>query len=199
MLKKISFVTIIFLISVILIIPVFAAVYTDFDSYTSFTAGGNPVFNIGEAVDDYWIGEWDGGTVLEASRAAIETGKGWNGTAALAVWEEVEKANQGLYLFLTPTNKIAKDYTGTKYLRVWMDLTDVAFRKANFGVTDSNYNLFTTDEENSTVENWPFYYLPEGGTEWQTYYHGGDGCFGDAQDSDVYGFKGFFASRFRIL
>lgn len=27
--------------------PVFAGIFTDFDSYSSFNAGGNPVFNTG--------------------------------------------------------------------------------------------------------------------------------------------------------
>ena len=193
MLKKSAYLLFTLVIAAMMMLPVFAAVFTDFNNYPSFNAGGNPVFNPGESVGDYWVGEWDGGDPMEDSRTAIEAGKGWNGTAALAVWEENNVANQGLYLFVTPANGIPANYAGAKYLRVWIDLTNVAFRKANFGVTDSHYNLFTTDEENSLAENWPFYYLPEGGTEWQTYYHGGDGCFGDAQESDVYGFKGFFA------
>jgi len=175
-----------------LAIPLFADVFTDVDSYTSFDMNGNPVWNAGETVGDYWVGEWDSGIVMAESKIAIEQGKGWDSTAAIALWEEGSDANQGMYLFITPNNAINGNYSGKTYLRVWMDLSNVAFRKANFGVTDAKYNLFTTDEENSAVSEWPFYYKADGSDTWTTMYHGGDGCFGDAQDSDVAGFKGFF-------
>lgn len=192
--KKIGCLLMICVLIVMTALPVSAKLFADVDSYSSFTEGGNLVFNDGESVGDYWIGDWNSGVTMEGiSQIAIEKGKGWNSTASIALWEEGDIANQGMYLFVTSINGISKDYSGTKYLRVWLDLTNVAFRKANFGVVDSNHNLFTTDEENSAAIDWPFYYLPEGKTEWETYYHGGDGCFGDAQDSDVMGFKGFFA------
>ena len=193
MMKKIGFVSLLLILTAALIFPVSAKLFTDMDSYSSFTDGGNPVFNDGDTVGDYWVGEWDGGEILDGAKIATAPNKGWNGTSAIALWEEDATENQGMYLFVSASNAISKDYSGEKYLRVWMDLSDVAFRKANFGVTDSKYNLFTTDEENSQAADWPLYYLPEGGSNWETYYHGGDGCFGDAQDSDVKGFKGFFA------
>ena len=71
-----------------------------------------------------------------------------------------------------------------------MDLTDVGFRKANWGVFDSS-TLFTTDE--GDIDGMPLYYLADGSYDWVEMFHGGDGCFGDAQDSDVFGFKGYFA------
>lgn len=191
MLKKL--ILVLFISLVIFSIPVLANVFTDVDSYSSFDAGGNPVWNENETVGDYWVGEWDGGSVLPESKIAIEEGKGWDGTAALVIWEEELDSNQGMYLFVTPNNGIPSDYSGTEYLRVWMDLSDVAFRKANFGVTDDKYNLFTTDEENANVSEWPFYYKADGSDTWEKFLHGGDGCFGDAQDCDVGGFKGFFA------
>lgn len=181
------------MLAVSLVLPAAAKVFTDVDSYNSFGDGGNPVFNDGDSVSDYWIGDWNGGGQLDGSKIEIAKDKGWNKTSAIALWEEDAIENQGMYLFISSSNGIEKNYTGTKYLRVWLDLSNVAFRKANFGVTDSKYNLFTTDEENSVAADWPFYYLPENGTEWQTHYHGGDGCFGDAQDSDINGLKGFFA------
>lgn len=177
----------------ILSISVYANVFTDVDSYTSFDAGGNPVWTEDKTVGDFWVGEWDSGNVLPESRIAIEQEKGWDGTAALAIWEEESDANQGMYLFVTPNNGISSNYNGVEYLRVWMDLSNVAFRKANFGVTDDKYNLFTTDEENSNATEWPFYYKSDDSDTWEKYLHGGDGCFGDAQDIDVGGFKGFFA------
>ena len=171
--------------------PVSAALFTDFDGYKSFKAGGNPVYNA-EDPADYWVGAWDSGELMAESGIAIEDGKGYEGSKALTLWED-GTSNQGLYLFVTPANAIPSDHTGSVYLRVWMDLTDIGFRKANFGVSDSNNNLYSTDEENANAAEWPFYYCPEGATAWETFYHGDDGCFGDAQDSDVAGFKGWFA------
>lgn len=189
--KKTLAVFFIALLTLSLVLPVSAKVFTDFDSYAAFNAGGNPVYN-GEVPADYWVGAWDSGELMPASGIAIEEGKGYNGSKGLALWEDGME-NQGLYLFVTAANAIPSDYSGMVYLRVWMDLTNIAFRKANFGVSDSKNNLFTTDEENGNATEWPFYYCPDGGTAWETYLHGGDGCFGDAQDSDVAGFKGWFA------
>ena len=82
------------------------------------------------------------------------------------------------------------------YLRLWMDLTGdsarVDFRKACFGLIADNQNFspYRTDEKD---EPSPFWYLPEGGTEWKEMTHGNDGCFGQAQDSPVKGFRGWFA------
>ena len=190
--KKIPAIFVTVLLTLSLALPVSAALFTDFDGYASFNAGGNPVYNDGEDAADYWVGAWDSGELIIESGIAIEEGKGYDGSKALALWED-GTSNQGLYLFVTAANAIPADYTGAVYLRVWMDLTDVGFRKANFGVCDSNYNLYTTDEENANAAEWPFYYCPEGYTVWECYLHGGDGCFGDAQDSDVAGFKGWFA------
>ncbi len=189
--KKVPAIFIISLLALLLALPVSAAVYTDFDSYTAFNAGGNPIYN-GETPADYWVGAWDSGELMPASGIAIEEGKGCNGSKALALWED-GMDNQGLYLFATAANGIPTDYSGTVYLRAWLDLTNIGFRKANFGVTDSANNLYSTDEENANAAEWPFYYCPDGSTAWETYLHGGDGCFGDAQDSDVAGFKGWFA------
>ena len=193
MFRKSITVSLICILMLTLTIPVFADVFTDVDSYTSFDVGGNPVWNAGEAVGDYWVGEWDGGVVMTESKIEIEQGKGWDGTAAIALWEESATENQGMYLFVTPNNAIKSDYSGKTYLRVWMDLSNISFRKANFGLTDDKYNLFTTDEENANATEWPLYYMADGSDKWETMLHGGDGCFGDAQESDVTGFKGFFA------
>jgi hypothetical protein len=171
--------------------PVSAATFTDFDSYTSFEAGGNTVFNF-EDPGDYWVGEWNGGGENgNTISISIVDGKGFGGSKALALSEDGD-SNVGVYLNSTSTNKIATNYSGAEYLRVWCDFTDVGFRKMNYGITNSSYSRFTTDEVDT---NWQcdFYYLADGSTEWVTMTHGDDGCFGDAQNSDVYGFKGWFA------
>lgn len=190
--RKILAITVTIITILSLATPVFADIFTDFENYSAFNAGGNPIFNIGETVSDYWVGEWDSGILTEASGIAIENEKGYEGSKALALWEN-DFANQGLYLFVTPSNNILSNHSDTVYLRVWMDLTAIGFRKANFGVTDGNYNLYTTDELNTNVTEWPFYYKAEDSDTWETLYHGDDGCFGDAQGYDVAGYKGFFA------
>ncbi|NLB17021.1 MAG: discoidin domain-containing protein [Clostridiales bacterium] len=166
-----------------------AALFTDFDSWADFKAGGNPCYTDEDAAD-YWIGEWNGGNLLDDPVfAEITDGKGVNGSKGLVVYED-GMTNVGLYLFGKKAG-IATDYTGSAYLRVWMDLTEVGFRKANWGVIDSSYSLFTTDEVDT--DGLPFYYLADGSADWVEMFHGGDGCFGDTQDSDVFGFKGYFA------
>ncbi|MGI6743420.1 MAG: discoidin domain-containing protein [Eubacteriales bacterium] len=167
-----------------------AALFTDFDSWADFKAGGNPCYNDEDAAD-YWIGEWNGGNLHEdtPAYAEITDGKGVNGSKGLVIYED-GMSNVGLYLFAKKAG-LTTDYTGAAYLRVWMDLTEVGFRKANWGVIDSSYSLFTTDE--GDIDGMPFYYLADGSSDWVEMFHGGDGCFGDAQDSDVFGFKGYFA------
>jgi 3-oxoacyl-[acyl-carrier protein] reductase len=169
-----------------------AKMFTDFENYKSFNHGENLVFGTGEA-GDYWIGNWNDGAAQENSYAEIVEGKGVNGSKALKISSDATE-NVGLYLFATDANQISKDYSGTKYLRVWMDMSEgVGFRKANYGTTDSTYSLFTTDEENANSAEWPFYYMADGSDKWEKMLHGSDGCFGDAQESDVFEFKGYFA------
>jgi hypothetical protein len=118
--------------------------YTDFENYSSFEAGGNPVFAFDDA-GDYWAGEWNGGGfTADTVTAEIAEGAGYNGSKALKV-QSSGSENVGLYLFATEGNGIATNHAGAQYLRAWMDFSDVAFRKGNFGVSDASYSLFTTD------------------------------------------------------
>ncbi|MBQ3859803.1 MAG: LamG domain-containing protein, partial [Clostridia bacterium] len=170
-----------------------AKMFTDFESYASFEMNGDPVFNMDDEVDvaDYWTGEWNGpGDTGDEKTVEIAEGKGYNGTKALAVSSNGTE-NVGLYLYSTAKNGIARSYPDTNYLRVWMDLSEVGFRKANYGVVNSLACLFTTDEVDGAWDC-PFWFSADG-VNWEEMYHGGDGCFGDAQDSDVYGLAGFFA------
>ena len=53
-----------------------AALFTDFDSWADFKAGGNPCYTDEDAAD-YWIGEWNGGNLLDDPVfAEITDGKG---------------------------------------------------------------------------------------------------------------------------
>ncbi len=167
-----------------------AAMFTDFENYTSFEPGENPAYSLNDPAD-YWHGEWNGmnenGDVLSAE---ITEGVGFNGSKGLAV-SSSGNANAGLYLFATEGNGIVRDHTGAQYLRVWMDLSEVEFRKGNFGVVDGTYCLFTTDEVDAAWEC--KFYFSEDGAEWTEMLHGDDGCFGDAQASNMLGLKGWFA------
>ncbi|MBQ9716977.1 MAG: hypothetical protein IJV76_03220, partial [Clostridia bacterium] len=167
-----------------------AAMYTDFESYKSFEAGGNPVYAFDDAAD-VWVGEWSGGgTTADTVTAEIAEGAGYNGSKALKVQSSGHE-NVGLYLFATADNGIVTDHTGAQYLRVWADFSEVDFRKANFGTTDSTYSLFSTDEVDT---NWECkYYFSADGANWEEYVHGDDGCFGTGQAGTVLGMKGWFA------
>lgn len=78
-----------------------------------------------------------------------------------------------------------------KYLVVWADFTNVEFRKACFGLLSTEGTKpYRTDDYD---KNSPFYYLADGSDEWVTMSHGGDGCFGVAQGSNMLGKKGYFA------
>jgi hypothetical protein len=194
----------IILLLTVMSVNVFADdVFTDVDSYTSFTNGGNPVFPDGAAGNDaadVWIGNWNNADQKTTEWITIEDGKGWDGTKAFANWSVLpdetatSPSNTGVFIFATPGNGIPTSYTGTQYLRLWADFTEVKFRKISVGVSDGDYNWYATDANDSNAGDIPFYYLPEGSTEWQTFYIGeGDGCFGEAEGSDTSGLKGFFA------
>ncbi len=86
----------------------------------------------------------------------------------------------------------ATQFPANAYLRVWVDFTDVEFRKMNLGFISPSGGLYTTDEGDNRSDQ-AFYYLPEGETEWQSFVHGNDGCFGEAQATPVMGYKGWLA------
>ena len=108
--------------------------------------------------------------------------------------------------------KITRDYTGAghyeirfalqnkgllgenKYLVVWADFTNVEMRKACFGlIQDNEVYPYRTDDDDKT--NPVFYYLADGTEEWTELKHGGDGCFGTADNGSqsMIGKKGYFA------
>ncbi len=167
-----------------------AAMFTDFENYTSFEEGDNPAYTLNDPAD-YWDGEWSGGGDNgDTLTTVITDGVGFNGSKGLAV-SSSGNSNAGLYVFANEGNGIVRDHTGAQYLRVWADFSEVEFRKANFGVVDGMYCLYTTDEVDTAWEC-KFYYS-EDGAEWTEMVHGDDGCFGDAQGSYMLGMKGWFA------
>ncbi len=160
-----------------------AGIMFDFEVASIKQSQGNKVY--GGSIDgDYWCGDWSS-SIKTGSSAELAEGKGYKGTKALGV-TTTAKQNQGLYVFGN------YDVTGQKYLIMYADFSQVDFRKACFGLFTSDGSLYDTDENDYTA-NQHFYYRPTDGTDWYTFEHGTDGCFGAAQDSSVKGLKGVFA------
>ena len=168
----------------------FVGTFTNFDSKSYISPSGSNMAYGGSANGDVFVGSWNSAATDANSKFEL-TQNGYNGSNALTVWSN-GRDNQGLYLFATEQNKYTTKYPSTAYLRVWVDFTDVEFRKANFGLVAPSGDLYTTDESDNVPDLF-FYYLPEGGDTWQEYKHGSDGCFGADQASCVKGFKGWMA------
>ena len=169
----------------------FSGTFTDFDSLDQLTIAVNTYAYGGKIDGDVFVGDWCSATVEAAVHGELEDGKGYDGSKALAIWSN-DKENHGVYVFATDKNNNSTEFADTSYLRVWVDFTGVDFRKANFGLLSLTGNLYTTDEGDGRTDQ-KFYYLAEGSTEWKTYTHGDDGCFGTAQSSSVANFKGWLA------
>lgn len=168
----------------------YVGTFTNFDSAASLSQANN-TFAYGGGIDgDVFVGDWASGSLLTESGFALTEG-GFQGSKALSVWSD-SSDNQGLYIFATEENGNVTAYPSAKYLRVWVDFTNVDFRKANFGLVSPTGNLYTTDESDYAPELY-FYYMAEGTDSWVQYSHGGDGCFGTEQASSVKNFKGWLA------
>lgn len=169
----------------------FVGTFTNFDSAKSLTASGANLAYGGKVNGDIFVGTWNSAAGDGASKFELVKNGGYKGSAALAV-SSGNRDNQGLYIFGTEANKNTTAFPSAKYLRVWVDFSDVEFRKANFGLVAPNGDLYTTDESDY-VPDLEFMYLADGASEWKTYLHGGDGCFGVEQGTQVKDFKGWLA------
>ena len=169
----------------------FYGTFTNFDSATKLSRSSSTPAYDRTISGDVFAGAWNTKNTSDKAHIELAGGKGYNGSKAIGVWSE-DKDNRGLYIFATDSNGNSTDFSDMVYLRVWVDFTDVAFRKACFGLVSESGALYTTDEEDKRSDQY-FWYMPEGSTTWVKYTHGNDGCFGDAQGSDVKGFKGWLA------
>ena len=171
----------------------FTGTFTDFESYKRLRRTAENGVYRGEANGDYFAGQWDGAASFRDTTLAIRDRAGFEGSKGLAVTLNADAhSNRCFYLYADAFNKIPRDYPNTRYLRVWADFTGIDFRKASFGLVNRYGELFSTDDIDGRTDL-PFYYLPEGGEDWKTLYHGTDGCFGAAQGSSVKDFKGWLA------
>ena len=134
---------------------------------------------------------------FEASYSGYDQGS-INGTVTISNVDgaiEVIRSAGGNYEIYIDLGKDAYGKLGeNKYLIVWVDFTNVEFRKACFGLltNDGNSCPYRTDDHDSRSS---FYYLADGTSEWVTLSHGGDGCFGtgDSGSQGMKGKKGYLA------
>lgn len=165
--------------------------FTNFDSFESLKVS-NGCYSYSESFNgDIFVGAWNSNSTDTQSFFALTENGGYKNSKALSLWSS-GRVNQACYLFGTEDNKNTVAFPSTKYLRVWVDFTDVEFRKANFGLVAPNGDLYSTDESDN-VADLKYFCLAEGETEWKEYVHGADGCFGVAQNTPVKGFKGWMA------
>lgn len=166
--------------------------FADFEHLDSLSrSSGTPAYG-GNATGDIFAGQWDGNSSMKDAVVELAPGKGYNGSCALSVTKKDSVSNRAWYLFANEQNGFVTNYDDPRYLRVWVDFTGIDFRKACFGVTDQKGDLYSTDDIDGRDDQ-EFYYLAEGSTEWETYTHGSDGCFGMAQGMSLGDFKGWLA------
>lgn len=170
----------------------FVGTFTNFESLTSPITATDSFAYGGKVNGDIFVGAWNANDAYATSKYEVASGVGYEGSTGLTLWSE-DAENQGVYVFGTGENQNTVTFPSLNYLRVWVDFSDVDFRKASFGLVTTSGALYTTDESDYNGDL-KFYYLAEGSTEWVTYTHGSDdGCFGTAQGSSVKGFKGWLA------
>ena len=134
---------------------------------------------------------------FEASYSGYDQGS-INGNVTISSVDgaiEVIRSAGGNYEIYIDLGKDAYGKLGAnKYLIVWVDFSNVEFRKACFGLltNDGNSCPYRTDDHDSRSS---FYYLADGTSEWVTLSHGGDGCFGtgDSGSQGMKGKKGYLA------
>ena len=153
-----------------------------------------------EALDaDTVITDFEGEMPYHTSSA--KGGNNLNGYISLTVKDEIgANGSKGLEIFRDELG--AFEFTiamepgklnGQAYLVVWMDLTNIEFKKATVGVigNDGVKYPFCTDDLNKSGTK--YYYLADGSDTWIPRTLSGDGCFGSGESSAVKGRKGYFA------
>ena len=130
---------------------------------------------------------------IEEITAEVRNGVGIDGSKGLVVKrlaynDTTHGNNVEIKINLTKSQKLGD----VKYVMLWIDLAtnDVDFRNACLGLVIDNEDSYRTDDFDQKS---PFYYMADGSTSWVEMSHGGDGCFGNAQEGSVRGLKGWFA------
>ncbi len=115
--------------------------------------------------------------------------KGVNSSSAL----EVKRSDKSNFEFVMEFNEKGK-VGDNKYIIVWMDLTNIEFRKACIGLysSDGTESPYRTDDNDYSSPK--FYYLADNSDSWVQLSHGWDGCFGPGDGgAAMIGRKGYFA------
>ncbi len=145
-----------------------------FDSLTSLTTSSDSYVFGGSVSGDVFLCEGaTGNTPTKAASAALAEEKGYNGSNALAI-SATTNTNQGIYIFATEQNGNTAVFPSTGYLRVWVDFTDMDFRKATFGIVTKSGDLYSVGENNllkRDCQDSPFFALwspPQGFIRYDT-------------------------------
>ena len=157
----------------------------DADDYESLMT--NTVINDFEGKEpSYTISGWSGHSLDGCVFLEVKDGVGANGSKGLEIKRD-KVGNFEVTIAMEPGK-----LNGQEYLVVWMDLTNVEFRKASVGVVgnDGVKRPFRTDDYDKSTK---FYYLADGSESWSQLTLGGDGCFGSGDGSSIKGKKGYFA------
>ncbi|HAN22113.1 MAG: hypothetical protein A2Y15_03700 [Clostridiales bacterium GWF2_36_10] len=170
--------------------------FTDFNSIERFEKGVDIIDLPDITADtfkDYYADSYDKVVVTNTATLSIADGKGVDGSKALAIQQvrQADNSNVGVNLYASETNNIPTSIVGAKYLVLWVDFTGVDFRKANFGVIGKDHILYRTDELDGRDDL--KFFMQDSNGEWVEKVHGGDGCFGVAQDTSVLDYKGWMA------
>ena len=154
--------------------------------------GANKVLFDGTEAPNTVIEGYDSASYNGSVDINVSDGKGAGSNSAY----EITRSQSGNFEinFMLDSDSYGK-VGENQYLVAWMDLTGVDFRKSCFGIlsTGTTTPPLRTDDNDGT--NPKYYYLPDGKTEWVEREHGGDGCFGYAENSSVNGMKGYFAFK----
>ena len=134
------------------------------------------------------VSGYDGGAYEGKIKVALSANGGVSGTIALMVARD----KTGNFEVTLPFKSVAT-LGQNKYLVVWMNFSNVEFRKACVGLLSSegNSTAYRVDDNDGTSPE--FYFLADGSSEWQTLKHGWDGCFGVGNSCPIKGKKGYFA------
>jgi hypothetical protein len=134
---------------------------------------------------------YDASSLSGTATVTVTENGGYNNSKAIQVIRS-QSGNFEIYIQLDSSEygKLGDN----KYLIVWVDFTNVEFRKACFGLitNDGTASPYRTDDHDTAT---PFYYLADGTSEWVTLSHGADGCFGDGDRGSqaMNGTKGYLA------
>lgn len=142
-----------------------------------------------------WPNDTSPGVYPEEISAQVFDGVGRNGSKGLGVTrQKYHEDNGGRNIEVKWDDASYGKLGENKYLMVWMDLAanELDFRKSCFGLLREYNNTapYATDNYDTPSS---FYYKADGSDTWVEQKTGSDGCIGEADNSSVKNYKGWFA------